>query len=329
MATTGTHEVSRTTRARPGPVGHDLRVRWILILLVGALVGAGGVLAVDALRGPDVPGPCGAALQEPTGELRTDGDVVGRAWAALTDPEVETTGELAGSRPVAARSCLLFAGVLDGTDGPTVVFAETTVAGYQSLLRVAEVRLGESAPQVGVGSHAVLLGSELRAGLVLPLSGAYLAPDRVTGVTHVRPGRTQDARRLADRVYALDIGPDRTLAPNDQLPAVDAALLLEDLEHEPLGVVIPAAPASLDPLGGRAALQVYLDGGAPADAATLQRIAAALPALSADPRLRLILDRAQRHPALTVELTAAEIVFASPDPAGRDVLPRIAVPAAP
>jgi hypothetical protein len=201
--------------------------------------------------------------------------------------------------------------------GPTVVFAESNVAGYQNLARFAEVRLPESdpstgTPQVAVAAHSVLLGNELNAGLVLPLSGAYLAPeidstvaaedvDTVLALTSA-DGVTAETRaeRIGAGVFRIGAAPDRTLAPNDQVPDRDAVLLLDGPEEHDEIVVVPALSEATWPVDTRVALQVYLDPGVPLDIATARRVAALLPGLSADPRLRALLDSTRRYPGLHI-----------------------------
>jgi hypothetical protein len=143
--------------------------------------------------------------------------------------------------------------------GPTVVFAESNIAGSQNLARFAEVRLPESdpsagAPLVAVAAHSVLFGNELNAGLVLPLSGAYLAPDVDGTITEdvattvlaltSADGVTAETRaeRIGAGVFRIGVAPDRTLAPNDQVPDRDAVLLLDGPEGHDEIVVVPALP---------------------------------------------------------------------------------------
>jgi hypothetical protein len=287
------------------------------------------VLIVDAVRASDDrPEPCAGLLdrREASGELLDDTAVVDRAWAAVRDRDGarDLLGPLRGSGLVTRRTCVLYAGVLMGSEsarrqpGPTVVFAESNIAWPQNLARFAEVRLPESDPSVGaplvaVAAHSVLFGNELNAGLVLPLSGAYLAPD-VDGTitedvaTAVLALTSADgvaaetrAERIGAGVFRIGAAPDRTLAPNDQVPDRDAVLLLDGPEDHDEIVVVPALPETRWPLpGARVALPVYLDPDVPLDIATARRVAALLPGLSADPRMRAVLDSARRNPGLHI-----------------------------
>lgn len=286
-----------------------------LALIVGSMlatgvVGTAAVLVVDTVRaGDDRPEPCTDIIgREAAGELLADTAVVDQAWAAVSDRDRarDVIGELNGSLLVPRRTCLLYAGVLMGTEGtreqpgPTVVFVESNIGGYQNLARFAEVRLPRSAraPMVAVAPHSVLIGSELNGGLVLPLSGAYVAPDDVATV-HTLTSTDEDAmaERIGAGVFRIGAGPDRTLAPGDQIADRDTVLLLDGPEHDQI-VVVPALPEATWPTGARVALQIHLDPGVPPDLATARRVAELLPGLSADPRLRSLIDSARRYPGL-------------------------------
>jgi hypothetical protein len=314
------------------------------VLAVG-IVGAAAVLIVDTIRtGDDRPEPCAGVLERgASGELLDDTAVVDRAWAAVSDRngDQDVIGDLGGSLLVTRRTCVLYAGVLMGSEslpqqpGPTVVFAESNVAGYQNLARFAEVRLPESdpsagAPLVAVAGHSVLLGNELNAGLVLPLSGAYLAPeiDSSIGTEDVAitalaltsaDGVAAETRaeRIGAGVFRIGAAPDRTLAPNDQVADRDTVLLLDGPEHhDDEIVVVPALPEATWPTGARVALQVNLDPGVPLDIATARRVAALLPGLSADPRMRALLDSARRYPSLHITFSpdGRQATVRPPDP---------------
>lgn len=292
-----------------------------LAALVAAVVAA--VVAVIALR-PELPAPCGHLLAEPRGELREDASVLRAAWTALTDPDADTVGELDGSRPVVGRTCLLYAGVLAGTSGPTVVLAETTVSGYTSLLRVFEVLLPApegGAARVGVTGMPAQLGSELRAGLVLPLSGAYLAPRRdavdVTGVFVVRAdGTAEPASAIGEGVY-------------EPVPDAGAVLVLD--RAEPYGdraVVVPVVDPVREPAPPRRALRLWVGGTAiagPAEAPALAALAAALPAVTEEPGFARLLDRWPPFPALALDPVPGGYALGAGEP--RPGLPVFTVPA--
>jgi hypothetical protein len=311
-------------------------MNWIIALVAGAAVALGGVWVSGAVR-PDLPGPCAALPAEPRGERRDDGGVLRAAWAALTDPAASVLGDLDGSRFVAARSCVLYAGVLDGTGAPTVVIAETTVSGYSTLLRIAEVRLpagSGGAAQLAVAGLPVAAGSELDAGVLLPLSGAYLAPARDVveivgvGVLH-GDGTVEQLPRLGDGVYAPGIAPDRTLAPADRIRDTGAVLILH--RDEPYGdraVALPAVGGILGAAGTpRRAFVVSVGGRKTAgasDAPALTALAAALPALAADPAFPRLLDRWPPHPELALAAGPAGLTLAAGDPGAG--LPAFTVP---
>jgi hypothetical protein len=274
--------------------------RLLAALLAVAAVAVLAVVAVDAWRASTVrPDDCGTLLLDPVrGDLRTDTDLVARAWSALVDRDSDAVGGLDGSRPVLERSCLAYAGRLGPDGASTVVFLETTQTGYTVLLRIAEVRLtGTSAVRAAVG-YPALVGNELAAGLVLPLTGYYLAPADVTGVQVV--GASAPARRVAEGVFDLGAVPDRSLAPAAQVPDAPVTLTLDRSDRNEADLVaVPLAHRVGDePIRTPYALTV--DDKSRADPAVRPAVLAVLPSLYADPRLPALLDRAPGFPTFAV-----------------------------
>ena len=200
------------------------------------------------------------------------------------------------------RTCVAYAGRLEAGGPSTVVFLETTVTGYTVLLRVAEVRLdGGQAQRAAVG-YPVLIGNELQAGLVPPLTGYYLAPADVSAVQVIGSagGAGTPARRVADGVFDLGAVPDRSLAPAEQVPDTPATLVLERSDKAEADlVVLPVANREGD-LPVRAPLALTVDDKRRAEAAIRPAVLAVLPSFYADPRLPALLDQAPGHPTLTV-----------------------------
>jgi hypothetical protein len=112
--------------------------------------------------------------------------------------------------------------------------------------------------------------------------------------------RETSAERIGAGAFRIGAAPDRTLAPNDQVPDRDAVLLLDGPEDHDVIVVVPALPEATLPTGARVALEVYLDPGVQPNVATARRVAAVLPGLSADPRMRAVLYNARRYPGLHI-----------------------------
>lgn len=297
---------------------------WVVTGLLGALaIGIAAVFLVDTWRASGVhPGECDFLLQSARGDLRTDDDVLARAWEVLVDPEAETVGDLGGTRPVLGRSCLLYAG--RSPAGDTVVYADTTVAGKQSLVRVAEVRLPREpggTAQRAVASHSTLIGSELRAGVLLPLTGAYLAPGDAGEVTAVRVlssadgyATGTDAVAIGEGLFAVGVAPDLSLAPDEQIPDVDAILMLQGSDLTPGAVALPAGSERDGSRPVRAAYTLSVDGAGTPDELTARRVGPVLSAMSADPRYSLVRDRAMRPPSLEARTGPALIVLAPIDP---------------
>jgi hypothetical protein len=274
--------------------------RLLAALLAVAAVAVLAVVAVDAWRASTVrPDDCGTLLLDPVrGDLRTDTDLVARAWSALVDRDSDAVGGLDGSRPVLDRSCLAYAGRLGPDGASTVVFLEATQTGYTVLLRIAEVRLtGTSAARAAVG-YPALVGNELAAGLVLPLTGYYLAPADVTGVQVVGAGAP--ARRVAEGVFDLGAVPDRSLAPAAQVPDAPVTLTLDRSDRNEADLVaVPVAHRVGDELI-RTPYALTVDDKRRADPAVRPAVLAVLPSLYADPRLPALLDRAPGFPTLAV-----------------------------
>ena len=278
--------------------------RLLAALLAVAAVAVLAVVAVDAWRASTVrPDDCGTLLLDPVrGDLRTDTDLVARAWSALVDRDSDAVGGLDGSRPVLDRSCVAYAGRLGPDGASTVVFLETTQTGYTVLLRIAEVRLtGTSAARAAVG-YPALVGNELAAGVVLPLTGYYLAPADVAGVQVVGAagGAGVPARRVAEGVFDLGAVPDRSLAPAAQVPDAPVTLTLDrsDRNEADLVAVPLAYRVGDEPIRTPYALTV--DDKPRADPTVRPAVLAVLPSLYADSRLPALLDRAPGFPTLAV-----------------------------
>lgn len=280
--------------------------RLVAVLLGVALIAVLAVVAVDAWRAFGVtPEQCGSTLLEPQrGELRDDTSVQATAWSAVADRNSRVGGDLDGSRPVLNRTCLVYAGRLDDDAGPTVVFLETTSSRYTVLLRIAEVRLAAEGgdAQFGMAGYPVHIGSELSGGLVLPLSGRYLAPADVTGVLVMGAsgGAGSPARSVGDAVFDTGITPDRSGAPDEQVPDVPATFVLDraDLTKATI-VVVPVTASEIGP-PVRAPLTLSVDDRRRADAATQPAVLAVLPLFYADPRVSALLGRAPGFPSLAV-----------------------------
>lgn len=273
-------------------------------LVAVALVAVLAVVAVDAWRASSVrPDGCGALLLDPPrGDQVDDAGVVSQAWSALVDRDSDAIGDIGGSRPVLNRSCVAYAGRLTANGPSTVVFLETTVTGYTVLLRVAEVRLdGSRALRAAVG-YPVLIGNELKAGLVLPLSGYYLAPDDVSAVQVIGSagGGGTPARRVADGVFDLGAVPDRSLAPAEQVPDTPATLLLERSAADAADLVVLPVAQRQGSAPVRTPLTLTVDDRRRADPAIRPAVLAVLPSFYADPRLPALLDQAPGYPSLTV-----------------------------
>lgn len=290
-------------------------MRRIVLRVVAALAGvvvvaAGAVAAVDHWRAATAhPRPCEFAT--PRGELLDDGDVLARAWAALTDPEVETIGEIGGSRFVLSRSCVVFAGRFGGAGDPHVVIAEPTIAGYHDLFRTAEVQVREDGPMLHAGAAQLrLLGSELDRGVVLPLSGYFLWGDEHVDVVRVVTGRDgfrtwADAGAIADGLSNLGAVSDRTLAPALQGEDVPAVAVLAGPKGS-RAVFVPVLPAPEAGPPGRTTIALAVDGTSEVDEATAHRIAPVLPLLTSDPRFHAALDRSVQPASLLVTTAPAD-----------------------
>jgi hypothetical protein len=273
------------------------------LLAIGA-VAVLAVVAVDAWRASNLrPDDCGTLLLDPVrGDLRTDAEVVARAWSALVDRDSDAVGGLDGSRPVLDRSCLAYAGRLGSDGASTVVFLEATQSGTTVLLRIAEVRLtGAGVARAAVG-YPALVGNELTGGLVLPLSGYYLAPADVTAVAVVGAagGAGTPARRVADGVFDLGAVPDRSLAPAAQVPDAPVTLVLDRAERSEADLVaLPVVYRDGDQ-AIRTPYALTVDDKRRADPALRPAVLAVLPSLYADPRLPALLDRAPGFPTLAM-----------------------------
>lgn len=297
--------------------------RPVLALAGIVAVAVFAVVAVDAWRASSAhPQNCASLLLEPArGDLVADTAVQRRAWAALTDPAVETVGSLGGSEPSLNRSCLLYAGRIAPGEDPTVVFAETTVTGYTDLLRIAEVQVGDPTSMRATAGYPVQLGAELGAGIVLPLSGRYLAPDDVTAVTVV-PGTGAPAHpavALAAGTFQLGVVPDRSLAPADQVPDIPASLLLQRTgTGRPTMLALPVVAASAGP-PVRVPLAVTISAEPTADQTAQPAVLAVLPLFYADPKLPAVLQRAPERPQLAVRTAVIPgghgVVVAAGEPA--------------
>jgi hypothetical protein len=278
--------------------------RILVGLLAVAAVAVLAVVAVDTWRASDVrPDDCGTLLLDPVrGDQRTDAGLVARAWSALVDRDSDAVGGLDGSRPVLERSCVAYAGRVGPDGASTVVFLETSQTGSTVLLRIAEVRMaGTGTARAAVG-YPALVGNELSSGLVLPLSGYYLAPPDVTAV-HVigaAGGAGAPAGRMADGVFDLGVVPDRSRALGAQVKDTPVTLTLDRTQQSEAELVaIPLAYREGDePIRTPYALTV--DDKGRADPAVRTAVLAVLPSLYADPRLPALLDRAPAFPALAV-----------------------------
>ncbi|MGI5129476.1 hypothetical protein ACQEVB_21905 [Pseudonocardia sp. CA-107938] len=272
-----------------------LLVRLLVALVAVAVVAALAVVAVDAWRSWNVrPDDCGTRLLDPArGDQRADAGLVAGAWSALVEND-GAAGGLDGSRPVLDRSCLAYAGHVGPDGASTVVFLETTRTGATELLRIAEVRLGGAGPRRAAVGYPVVVGNEVAAGVVLPLSGHYLAPVDVTAVQVIGAGAP--AGRVADGVFDLGVVPDRTLGPAEQVPDTAATLLLDrSVPSAPDLVALPVV-SQQDAPPIRVPFAVTVDGAPRADPAVRPAVLAVLPPLYADPRLPSLLG----SPALDV-----------------------------
>lgn len=285
----------------------------VLGVVLGVVLGAGSVAGWDRWRQATAhPGSCGSLLGEPRGESVGDEEVLARAWDALTDPEVDADGELDGSRPAAGRACLLYAGRF-GATAPTVVYLDLTRAGYLDLVRVLEVRVpADGRPRLATAWHPLMLGSELRWGVVLPLSGIYLAPPDTLGVRVFHGGdgyAGAAARRVGDAAFDLGVVPDRTLAPADQVPDVPAALLVdrppEAVEGGRQVVALPVRTRENRATAVRRPFGTWIDGAGEGDEAAARTLAAALPGVQEDPRFAAAFDQAPSYPSWSADTAPA------------------------
>lgn len=292
---------------RGAAVDEDRRVPKILlrafaVLLGVAVVAVCSVVAVDTWRGAGVhPEPC-RLLAAPHGELLDDSGVLARAWAALTDPGAETLGDLDGSAFVLERSCVLYAGRFGGVGDPHVVVAETTVTGYRALVRIGELRVrgGDRATLRATSGSTDLLGAALKRGVVLPLSGYYLAGDvDVTGV-RVRTARdgfatAVPAGDLGSGVFNLGAVADYTLAPAEQGEHVTAVVEVERTGGlQPLTAVVPVLRPLMVGRPHRPVIAIELGNAAP------DAVAPVFPVLTADPRFLHAFDRSVLPTAMEV-----------------------------
>jgi hypothetical protein len=282
------------------------------------------------------PAECDFLLHRAGGDLLADQAAQRSAWAAVADPDIDTGGDLPGSRPELDRSCVLWAGTAPA--GRTVVFVETTVAGYQSLARIIEVRLpgdGDSGrAERAVASHSVLLASEFRAGAVLPLSGLYVAPDRPERVTAVTVLSSADAwagatpaRQVGEGLFDIGVTRDYVAKPDDPQDP-DALLLLDRADGSRSAVAIPVGPERDHPLPVRATYVLTVDDAAPADEATLRAVGPVLSMMSGDARYSLVRDRALRPTSLLVRRTPAAVTLSVSDEQAA-VLPTFVLPLTP
>lgn len=297
-------------------------IGWVVVALLAAVViGAGSVFAVDNLRTDRTrPEACGPLLQVARGDRAGDEDVLTRGWQAATG-RVEVDGDLNGSPLDVERSCVLFAG--GGPAGDTVVFAESAEAGGATLLRVAEVRLpaGNDRPRRAVAAHSLPRGHELDAGLMLPLSGDYLAPGGPGEVTAATLLTGADGYAIAnaapvvgDGLFDLGIAPDATTAGGQRAPILDGALVLEGEGPAPLAVALPAGPEQAEPLPARAAYTVSVDGQAVRDEVTLRLVGQALSVMSRDPRYAAVRDLTGRPTGLDIRTGPGGLVLLATDP---------------
>jgi hypothetical protein len=275
--------------------------RAVTALAAVAVVAVASVVVADRWRASGVHPPgCGSViLSDARGTQTGDTGLQTDAWSAVTDPGGRATGRLDGPRPVLDRSCLLYAGPTDAADDPSVVFVESTPSGRSELLRILEVR-PRSGTLAGTGYQAVI-GSETAAGVVLPLSGTYLAPPDVESVA-VLGSPAQPAPAVAPGVFRIGAKP--------------AALLLRRGDAgAPVLVVVPAVPVEgYPPL--RVPLELTVNGKGTADQATLTAVEQVLPLFLADPRTPLL---AQGAPTLAVRTApyagGQGVVLQSADPA--------------
>jgi len=277
--------------------------RVLAVLVAVAVVAVLAVVVVDTWRASNVrPDGCGSLLEPPRGDQADDAGVISSAWAALVDRDSDALGSFEGSRPVIDRSCVAYAGRLAANGPSTVVFVETTVTGHTVLMRVAEVRLDGNGARRAVAGYPTLLGDELQAGLVLPLTGYYLAPADVSAVQVIGSGggTGAPARRVADGVFDLGAVPDRSLAPAEQVPDSAATLVLERSQQGAADLVVLPVATRQGSRPVRAPLMLTVDDKRRADAAIRPAVLAVLPSFYADQRLPALLDQAPGRPTLAV-----------------------------
>lgn len=284
--------------------------------VVGVLLGAGGMRLIDS--GPSEPEPCGGIFAYSLGDALDDSDLIETAWSAVTDPsDSESNGNLDGSRPVAQRTCVLFAGSLE--ERPTVVFLENTVSGHLNVVRIVEARVEQSGSvSYGTDWHPVLLGSEAAFGVFLPLSGAYVAPRNSGDVRVVTVGAPmRDAPLIVDGVHDTGVVADRTEAPNSRV-ADRAAVLVVDRTDDgllPARSEVYLVPALRRDTGARPVHRPFRvwddDSGDPVDAddeSLLAALAQVAPQLSADPLFAVaVFDTAPAAPGLSVAFADGEM----------------------
>lgn len=278
--------------------------RIVAAVLAVAVIAVLAVVVVDRWRASDVrPDGCSSLLVGSTrGEQGEDAGVIASAWSALVDLDSGAIGRLDGSRPVLARSCVVYAGRAV-PDGPsTVVFLETTVTGRTVLLRIAEVRLDGNVAQRAVVGYPVLIGDEIDSGLVLPLSGHYLAPADVTAVQVIGAtgGAGSVARRVADGLFDLGVVPDRSRGPAEQVADAPATLVLERSRSEAGNLVVLPVVLRDGSQPVRTPLGLIVDDRRRTDPVTQQAVLAVLPLLYADLRLPALLGQAPGFPSLDV-----------------------------
>ncbi|MCO1659615.1 hypothetical protein [Pseudonocardia humida] len=315
-------------------------LRGIAYLVVGLLgvvvIGGAAIFGADAWRASNQrPPDCDFLLHNPGGDLLGDADAVGAAWAAVTDPDIDTDGDLAGSAPVLERSCVLWAGTAPA--GRTVVFVDTTVAGLRSVSRIVEVRLpaADGGPaERAVVSHSTPLASEFRSGAVLPLSGLYVPPDRDAEVTAVTVLSSADgwqaatpAARAGEGLFDIGVTGDYVEKADDPQDP-DALLLLELADGGRVAVAMPVGPERAHPLPVRATYVLSVDGTTPADVAGLRAAGPVLSLMSADARYALIRDRSIRPTHLEVRQTPGAVTLAVNDPQAA-ILPSFVLPLTP
>ncbi|WP_214407700.1 hypothetical protein [Pseudonocardia lacus] len=310
-------------------------IAYVVVGLLGVVViGGAAIFGADAWRASNQrPADCDFLLHRPGGDLLGDDGALGAAWAAVTDPDVETEGDLGGSSPVLERACVLWAGTAPA--GRTVVFVDTTVAGYQSLSRIIEVRLPDGGrAERAVASHSTLLASEFRSGAVLPLSGLYVPPDRQSEVTAVTVLSSADgwqaataATEVGDGLFDIGVTADYVDKPdNPQDP--DALLLLDLAGGDHVAVAMPVGPERAHPLPVRATYVLSVDGTTPTDATALRAAGPVLSLMSADARYPLIRDRNTRPTHLEVRQTPGAVTLSVNDQQA-GVLPSFVLPLTP